>query len=585
MKKWNRALLPLCIVIAFSTAPTGASAETPGVKVSTVDEIAAAMKKAQPGDTIVMKNGVWKDAAVVVEGEGKENKPITLRAETPGQVFLTGSSTLNIGGSYLTVDGLVFKDGGDIDDSGVIEFKVGDVEASHSRLTNIQMIDYNPASNETNTKWVGLYGDHNRVDHSYFKGKKNIGATMVVWREKVGENYHQIDHNYFAGRPILRDNKGQVVSNEAETLRIGTSTHSLTDSYTTVETNLFENNDGEIEMMSIKSGKNVINGNTFLNNAATVTLRHGNGSHIENNFFLANGKANAGAIRVIGEDHVIANNYISGIVGSNATRGAITMTNGIPNSDLNKYFQVKNVTIANNTLVNNENNIIVGDKKSATNSLAPAGTVLMNNLVVASGKGTLPLIKVLDDSAELKYEGNFMYGAELGIEPVEGITVQDPKLTLASDGIYRTSPQSPAIKAWNSESQAAVTNQPLQPKDVGPEWLKGFEYGKIYLEANGKAVTVEKEPFIASERTMVPVSVIQQTLGAEIKGDAKSSEVTISLKGKTIVLKISDTPEAEAQVKQGTVFVPVRKVVESLAAKVEWTPDYKQIANLITITP
>ncbi|MCR8634394.1 chondroitinase-B domain-containing protein [Paenibacillus radicis (ex Xue et al. 2023)] len=585
MKKWNRALLPLCIVIAFSTAPTGASAETAEVKVSTVDEIAAAMKKAQPGDTIVMKNGVWKDAAVVVTGEGKENKPITLRAETPGQVWLTGSSTLNIGGSYLTVDGLVFKNGGDIDDSGVIEFKVGDIEASHSRLTNIQMIDYNPSSNETNTKWVGIYGDHNRVDHSYFKGKKNIGATMVVWREKVGENYHQIDHNYFAGRPILRDDKGQVVSNEAETLRIGTSTHSLTDSYTTVEANLFENNDGEIEMMSVKSGKNMIRGNTFLNNAATVTLRHGNGSHIENNFFLANGKANAGAIRVIGEDHVIANNYISGIVGSNVTRGAITMTNGIPNSDLNKYFQVKNVTIANNTLVNNENNIIVGDKKSATNSLAPAGTMLVNNLVAASGKSTLPLIKVLDDTAELKYEGNFMYGAELGIDPVAGITVQDPKLALGADGIYRTTPQSPAIKAWSNESQAPVINEPLKPKDVGPEWLKGVEYGKIYLEANGKAVALEKEPFIASERTMVPVSVIQQTLGAEIKGDAKSSEITISRKGKTIVLKIADTPEAEAQVKQGTVFVPVRKVAESLAARVEWNSDYKQIANLITITP
>ncbi|NYE08679.1 hypothetical protein F4694_005528 [Bacillus niacini] len=152
MKKLWKSLLSVCIVTAFSSIPFGASAEESLVKVSSVDEISAAMSKAQPDDTIVMRNGVWKDAAIVMEGAGKQNKPITLRAETPGQVVLSGASTLNIGGSYLVVDGLVFKDGGDIDDSGVIEFRVGDLEATHSRLTNVQMIDYNPPSNEKNTK-------------------------------------------------------------------------------------------------------------------------------------------------------------------------------------------------------------------------------------------------------------------------------------------------------------------------------------------------------------------------------------------------------------------------------------------------
>jgi poly(beta-D-mannuronate) lyase len=500
VKKLWKSLLSACIVTAFYSIPFGASAEESLVKVSSVDEISAAMSKAQPGDTIVMRNGVWKDAAIVMEGAGKQNKPITLRAETPGQVVLSGASTLNIGGSYLVVDGLVFKDGGDIDDSGVIEFRVGDLEATHSRLTNVQMIDYNPPSNEKNTKWVGLYGSYNRVDHSYFKGKKNIGATMVVWREQAAEQHHVIDHNHFAGRPILLDDSGQVISNEAETLRIGTSTYSLSDSYTTVENNLFENNDGEIEMVSVKSGKNVIRGNTFLNNAATVTLRHGNGTHIENNFFFANGKANAGAIRVIGEDHVIANNYISGIVGSNTTRGAIVLTNGIPNSALNKYFQVKNVLITHNTLVNNDNNIIVGDKKSGTNTLAPVDTIIANNVIQASGNAKLSLLKVIDDSAALTYEGNFMYGAELGMWPVAGIMQQNPQLALAEDGLYRAGEKSPIINALKNGpysviddmdgqprpqgnrdagadevSKAPIRNKPLQPSDVGPRWLNASE--------------------------------------------------------------------------------------------------------------
>ena len=52
-------------------------------------------------------------------------------------------------------------------------------------------------------------------------------------------------------------------SNGGETLRIGTSHYSLSDSFTVVENNYFERTNGEVEIISVKSGKNQIRNNVF----------------------------------------------------------------------------------------------------------------------------------------------------------------------------------------------------------------------------------------------------------------------------------------------------------------------------------
>ena len=69
-------------------------------------EIRSAVQQAQPGDTLTMKNGYWKDVQIIFEGNGTETDSILLRAETPGMVRITGRSYLRIGGEYLIVKGL-----------------------------------------------------------------------------------------------------------------------------------------------------------------------------------------------------------------------------------------------------------------------------------------------------------------------------------------------------------------------------------------------------------------------------------------------------------------------------------------------
>ena len=80
-------------------------------------------------------------------------------------------------------------------------------------------------------------------------------------------------------------------------------------------------------------------------------MRHGHGNVIENNVFFGNGKDHTGGIRVINERQTVRNNYMSDLAGYRFGGGLVVM-NGVPNSAINRYHQVKNAVIENNTLVN-----------------------------------------------------------------------------------------------------------------------------------------------------------------------------------------------------------------------------------------
>jgi len=95
------------IMIAVSALPAGAR----DMLVHDQQEYAAAAKLLAPGDRIVLANGEWRDFAVRFSATGQADKPITLTAETPGKVILTGRSSLRMAGNWLVVSDLVFRDG------------------------------------------------------------------------------------------------------------------------------------------------------------------------------------------------------------------------------------------------------------------------------------------------------------------------------------------------------------------------------------------------------------------------------------------------------------------------------------------
>lgn len=384
--------------------------------VASPAEFVAKQKGLKPGDVLTLKNGVWTDAALLIEAQGTTEKPITVRAETAGQVVLTGKSRLRIGGQHLVVEGLWFKGAGDRKED-VIEFRTSSTKpATNCRVTACAITDYNPPSKKRDYKWVSLYGTSNRVDHCYFSGKLHAGTTLVVW---VGEqpNYHRIDHNHFGPRPRLGENGG-------ETIRVGTSDVSMNNSRTTVEFNLFQECNGEVEIVSNKSCENVYRHNTFFGCEGAMTLRHGNRCVVEANYFLGGNRKNTGGVRVIGEDHRVVNNLFSEL-GGEETRSALTLMNGLKDSPLHGYFQVKRAVIAFNTFHNCKSSVLIGyvsdNPKGA--DLPPLDCVFGNNLMESPHA---PLIKLDTVPLNWRWEGNMAIGT-LGLPATSGINLTDAK--------------------------------------------------------------------------------------------------------------------------------------------------------------
>ncbi|MBN2281078.1 MAG: T9SS type A sorting domain-containing protein [Candidatus Marinimicrobia bacterium] len=474
-----------------------ASLEATEYFVSTASEITSTLKNVLPGDTLTLTNGTWDSQIIEFEADGTSSAPILMRAENPGQVILKGGSWLEISGNWLIVDGLCFL-GGYSTGHSVIEFRGDHGRAHNCRLTNSAIIDYNPANKDTDYKWVGMYGQNNRVDHCHFEGKEHSGTTFVIWltTEEDRNNYHLIDHNYFGSRPDLGYNGG-------ETIRIGTSDHSMTDSYSIVEYNVFEECDGETEIISNKSCENTYRYNTFRKSIGTLTLRHGNRCYVYSNYFFGEKKYDTGGVRIIGEDHQVYNNYFQDLNGS-GYKSALTIVEGVENSPLNRYFQVKNTLVAFNTFVNCNNVFKLGYGTSDDQTLPPINCTIANNAVYSQDDA----IEYGDDESkpvDFKWEGNIMIGDYEDDDP-GGIVWVDPKLVYnAEDSIYRPADDSPLLNAavgaydvpfdidgqtrttpfevgCDEQSSEAITNRPLSKKDVGIHW-EIIEIKNLYVDA------------------------------------------------------------------------------------------------------
>jgi len=454
------------------------------ILVRNAAEISAQLNTLQPGDTLLMKSGFWKDQQIVIRGNGTVDQPIVLLAQEPGKVWLTGRSNLRIGGQYVVVSGLYFTNGYS-PDGAVVEFRDDRHQpAKHSRLTNSAIVNFNPPNKNTAYKWVSMYGQYNRVDHSYFAGKNHQGATLVVWVATF-PNYHRIDHNHFGPRPELGSNGG-------ETIRIGTSDFSMYDSYTTVEWNYFEHCDGEIEIISNKSGKNIYRYNTFDESRGTLTLRHGNACDVYANFFFGNNLDGTGGVRIIGEDQRVYNNYFQDLNGTDL-RAAISIMNGVPNSPLNRYFQVKRAKVLFNTVVNSYEPLVIGAGADDEKTLPPKDCLIAGNAILSPYNHEIVTVEA--QPINMTWADNIFFGPEIGLPSTPGITVIDLKLALSADGLYRPQEGSPLIGAaqdtfafitqdMDGQPRTSPTDvgadqvstepkviYPLKAGDVGPDWF------------------------------------------------------------------------------------------------------------------
>ena len=465
-------------------------------RVRNRSEIENALEIALPGDTLELPNGTYEDLVIDLRGQGEENAPITLKAETPGKVILLGESRVQIGGQWLVLEGLVFTGPYSGNDDDVIQFRSGGRESEDCRVTEVSIIDYVP-ENGRRTFWISLHGERNRVDHCYFSGHDVSGVTVVVWLD--GEpNYHRIDHNHFANRIDGGENGW-------ETIRVGTSTWSMSNSRTVVEYNLFTRVDGEIEIISNKSCENIYRYNTFLECGSMLTLRHGNRCLVEGNYFLGGHRERTGGVRVIGEDHVVINNYFEGTRGRDGA--VITLYPGVPGGQLNEYFAAHNAVVAFNTLYDNSAAFIDVSANLGTRdrTILPTGMVIANNIFAAgsySGGGFV----TGTGAGSHTWSGNLIFGRTMGAGLTGGFQVVDPLLEWdESAGIYRIGRGSPAIDAAAPISQAVELDIDGQVRsgafDVGADERSddpGLTHGPLRVGQVGPTYDPARRPINAT---------------------------------------------------------------------------------------
>ncbi|RKQ50207.1 poly(beta-D-mannuronate) lyase [Roseivirga pacifica] len=519
LKQKAHALLFILSIVVLSC-----SQPFEGTLVQNLEEYEKATKDLKPGETIVLANGEWHNAELRLKAKGTKEKPITLKAETPGKVILTGQSNLAFSGEFIEISGLVFKNGY-TPTSEVISFKTGKSElANNSRVTNCVIDSFSNPERFDGDTWVAIYGKNNRFDHNSLIGKGNRGVTLAVklTTEESRENNHVIEKNYFGPRQVLGSNGG-------ETLRVGTSHYSRTYSNTIVRNNYFDRVNGEHEIISNKACGNQFTGNVFFESQGTLTMRHGHHTLVEQNYFLGNRKANTGGIRIINEYQTVKNNYLSGLTG-HRFRGALVIMNGVPNSPINRYNQVVDSHMENNIVVNSDYiQLCAGSDEER--SAVPIGSSFKHNLIIS--KTNLNPFTIYDDVSGIEFEGNLMneeaeppfnngFGKvpfalaknENGLvapdkELTDKINFGEVKLPINKNEVGASYyPKDGSVKAFNSGKVvkvAAGTNTIL-------EALENVQPGDVLELENGGEYLLTKYAYINS-----PVSIVSPQGGDKAK--------------------------------------------------------------------
>ena len=444
------------------------------VNVANSTQLQSALGNAQAGDRVVLANGNYTIGKMTGRN-GTAAKPVTVVAANRGQAVITGGQLEVESSSHVTFEGLKWTNSTTVKITGSNNVRL---TRNHFRLTE-----------QSSLKWVLIQGaasHHNRIDHNLFEEKHQQGNFITVDGSASQQSQHdRIDHNHFR-------NSGPRVDNGMEAVRVGWSGISQSSGFTTVESNLFENCDGDPEIVSVKSNDNTVRYNTFRTSQGTLSQRHGNRGAFYGNFFLGGGKADTGGIRIYGQDHKVYNNYFEGLTGTGHD-AALQIDGGDVDTSgaLTAHWRVYRATVVNNTFVGNVSNIEVG----ANYTLPPVDSVIADNVVTGSrGK----LFNELKAPVNMTYAGNLAWPtatATVGLTKSSGaIRVADP--LLARDGsVHRIGAGSPAIDTAtggrpfvtddmdgqprtggvdvgaDERSSATTTRGPLSATDVGPSSL------------------------------------------------------------------------------------------------------------------
>ena len=373
----------------------------PAIQVENVSALQARIDAARPGEAITVKDGTYTTTAPFrVRSQGAAGRPIRIVAQTVGGVTIAGADGFDIvaPAAYVEIDGFVFTHA-----SGKTQIRPG---ATHIRFT------HNVFEQTGEGAYLTVAGDDAEIDRNEFKNKRTLGNMIDVRGSgsQVAQRVH-IHDNYF--HDFTSPGPG---TNGAETIRFGLSGLSMSKGLGVIERNLFVRCIGENEMLSIKSGSNIIRDNTLLDSpGAQLTLRHGNENIVRGNYLRG-----TDGIRVFGDRNRISENYLEGNTGAiQIGNGGAEVADGAP---LTSHDRPDDTQVTSNALVNNARNIFMTSRE---NGLGAARTTLAHNVIHGGG----PAAVIDGPFPGATWRDNAIWDTTAGHMPPEGVVKKQSTLT------------------------------------------------------------------------------------------------------------------------------------------------------------
>lgn len=454
-------------LLLFLCLATSGQLSAATINVNSLSALQTAINNAVPGDVILLANGVYTASTdITVNKQGTAAQPVTIAAQTIGGAEIRGTAGFNIvsPARYIIIRGFKFTHNAS--------------QATMASGTSFCRWTRNVFETPGDGENLSLNGNDHEVDYNTFQHKNAMGRfiTLRGSGSQIGQRI-RIHHNYFYDH-------NQQTANGAESVQIGLSGYSLSSSNSIIEHNLFEECEGENEMVSIKASAVTFRYNTIRNCPAHLTLRHGNRNLIYGNYFI-----NTPGVRIYGDDHAIYSNHFENC------NPAINIGNGdgevADGAALTVHDRPDRVLIAFNTLVNNPSNI---NQAGRTNGLGATAITVANNIVQGGGAAAT----IAGPYTGAVWSGNMLYNTNgAGNMPSGGYSTANPLLARDATGTFHLQPGSPAIgtatgsypvvttdmdgqarsssldKGADEVSAAAVTARILTPAMVGPNANNG----------------------------------------------------------------------------------------------------------------
>ena len=303
--------------------------------VNSMASLKNATKIVTPGEAIILMNGNYNFSGSFhwsKSNSGLKGKKIYLMAEEKHKVVITGTVKMLFDANHLVISGLIFKN---MKERIVI---TGD----DFRLTNNKFI--------SSQSPVQIKASNGEIDNNLWTG--SLGMSLMMAQPSIDCRTHC---EYYKNNHIHHNTWKNIIrgkSNGGEAIMLGYGFGNLHPQFDNklnalIENNLFSNAQGDYEIISIKSDKNIIKNNCFENNGlSNLTVRMGSDNQITNNSFLNN---TGPGLNISGNRNTIASNIFS----SNGTRSAIEIHNEGRRADSLDFGNLLYIGSKDNKVVNN----------------------------------------------------------------------------------------------------------------------------------------------------------------------------------------------------------------------------------------